>query len=148
MLKTRIFRRDFVRVKVCGIPEDSWQRVKPQINLLRLWDDIHLWCLRASQNTVSHTVAKNSQVLRSVMWQGNVPNTTDFLSSYKIYTAFHVSGCFKFKVTFHNVFLFLMSISIWNGFVEYKNQKTSMISVGNRTCNNNMQHLTSYPLTL
>ena len=42
----------------------------------------------------------------------NVPNSTDFVASYKIYTVFNVSGCFKFIVTFHKVFLVLISILI------------------------------------
>ena len=32
LLKTGIFNRDFLKIKVCGIPEDSWRRVKLQIN--------------------------------------------------------------------------------------------------------------------
>ena len=36
LLKTGIFRGDFLKVKVCGIPEDSWLQVKPQINPIRL----------------------------------------------------------------------------------------------------------------
>ena len=28
------------------------------------------------------------------------------MAAHKIYAVFHVSGCFKFKVTFHNVFSF------------------------------------------
>ena len=71
----------------------------------------------------SHNVAKNSQALGRVMWQGNVPNSADFVASYKIYTVFYVSGCFKFRVTFHNVLMVLISKLIWNGFVEYQNRK-------------------------
>ena len=38
IVKTGTFSGDFLKVKVCGIPdrEDSWRRVKPQINLIRL----------------------------------------------------------------------------------------------------------------
>ena len=56
----------------------------------------------------------------------NVPNSADFMASNKIYAVFHVFGCFKFKITFHNVFSFkwvLISRLIWNGFVEYQNRK-------------------------
>ena len=71
-----------------------------------------------------------------VTWQGNVPNSADFMASNKIYAVFHVFGCFKFKVTFHDVFSFkwvLISILIWNGFVEYQNRKKSTIIFGNLT---------------
>ena len=54
----------------------------------------------------------NSQALGRVMRQGNVPNSADFVASYTIYTVFRVSGCFKFRVTFHNVCLVLISILI------------------------------------
>ena len=36
----------------------------------------------------------------------NMPNSADFMASDKFSTVFHVSGCFKFKFTFHNVFSF------------------------------------------
>ena len=51
---------------------------------------------------VTHLLSpKNSQALGRVMWQGNVPNSADFMASNKIYAVFHVFGCFKFKFTFH-----------------------------------------------
>ena len=40
--------------------------------------------------------------VRECVWQGNVPNSADFMMWNKIYAVFHVPGCFKFKVTFHN----------------------------------------------
>ena len=110
-----------LKVKVCGILEDSWRRVKPHINSIRLWGQIMV--ARFAKSSLSEGGEKNSQALRRVMWQGNVPNFADFVASYKIYTVFHVSGCFKFRVTFHNIFLVLISILIWNGFVEYQNRK-------------------------
>ena len=42
------------------------------------------------------------------------------VASYKIHTVFHVSGCFKFKFNFHNVFSFLISILIRSCFAEPK----------------------------
>ena len=58
----------------------------------------------------SHNVAKNSQALWRVMWPGNIPNAADFVASYKIYTVFHVSGCFKLRVT---CVPFIMSSWCW-----------------------------------
>ena len=113
MLKRRTFSRDFLKVKVCGIPEYSWRRVKPQIKSIRLWDDIVV--ARFAKYSLNK-VAKDSQALGRVMWQGNIPNSADFMAAHKMYTVFHVSGCFKFRVTFHKVFLVLLSILIWNGF--------------------------------
>ena len=61
-------------------------------------------CLFAVHET--HLLSpKNSQALGRVMRQGNVlGNFADFIASNKIYAVFHVFGCFKFKVTIHNVF--------------------------------------------
>ena len=73
--------------------------------IIRLDFEATQWIL-ASRNTVSRKVVKNSQAL------GNVPNSADFVACHKIYTVFYGSGCFKFRVTFHNVFLVLMSILI------------------------------------
>ena len=67
--------------------------------------------LRFTKYSLSYG-GKNSQVLGRIMWHGKVAISADFLASCKIYTVFHVSGCFKFKVTFHNVFLFLILILI------------------------------------
>ena len=80
--------------------------------MIRLWGD----------RVVAHFAKYNVQSLirwqktlrHWVMWQGNVPNSADFMASYKIYTVFHLSGCFKFKATFQNIFLFLILILIWN----------------------------------
>ena len=46
------------------------------------------------------------------MWQGNVPNSADFMASNKIYVVFHVFGCFEFKVTFHNVLGFDINFNL------------------------------------
>ena len=35
----------------------------------------------------------------------NCNMNADFMASNKIYAVFHMFGCFKFKVTGHNVFL-------------------------------------------
>ena len=52
---------------------------------------------------VTHFLSpKNSQALGRVMSQGNVPNSADFMASKNIYAVFHVFGCSKFKVAFHN----------------------------------------------
>ena len=89
-------------------------------------------------SAVTHLLSpKNPQALGRVMWRRNVPNSAYFMVYNKIYAVFHVFGCFKFKVTFYNVFSFkwvLMSILTWNGFLEYQNRKKSMIIFGNRTC--------------
>ena len=75
--------------------------------------------LRGSQSTVSEggktftSICCNSPfVTKKLTGVGkgnvtrNVPNSADFMASNKIYAVFHVFGCFKFKVTFHNVFFF------------------------------------------
>ena len=55
------------------------------------------------------------------MGKGNIPNSEDFMVSYKIQTVFHLSGCFKFKCIFHNVssfkwvlVLMLFEVVSWN----------------------------------
>ena len=71
---------------------------------------------------------KHSQALGRVMCQGNIPNSADFMASFKMYAVFHVTGCFKFKFTFYHVFSFkwvLISMLIWNGFVEHQNRRNT-----------------------
>ena len=107
------------KVKSCGCLKVHWTLLR----LLAHWLHIHVrW-----QNVFSVTdflTPKNSQASRKVTWQGNIPNSADFMASSKIYAVFLCVWLFLVQV--YLVFLFkwvLILILIWHGFVEYQKRK-------------------------